>query len=126
MAIRQNFILTLCLFLALAACGKGSDDQVEGFFNDIARGAKQDAAARFSPDLHDKFSEATLHGALDHWSGEISSHGGLAGVDLAGGVVTYNELAFYDVTLRFADGKSRNLKTTVKRKNGNWYISSAL
>lgn len=124
--IRSKFLIPLFLLLALAACGRGSDDQVKDFFNDIAHGDKQNAAARFSPDLHEKFSQTTLHGALDHWSGEMSSHGGLSGVDLAGGVVTYNELAYYDVTLRFADGKSRSLKTTVKRQNGNWYIASAL
>lgn len=124
----QKWAISLCLGLSLtlAACGRGSDDEVHDFFTDIARGAQTDAAARFSPALRSRFSQATLDDALAHWSNDIARHGGLRDISVSGGVITYNELALYDVTLHFADGKSRKLKTTLIHTDGIWYINTAL
>lgn len=114
------------MVLTLAGCERGSDDQVHDFFSDIAKGAKADAAARFSPDLHARFSEDTLLVALDHWSRDISSHGGLTDIAMTGGVITYNQLAMYDVVLTYGDGKTKTLKTTLVHDEKGWYINTAL
>lgn len=122
----SGMVALLALSLTLAACGRGSDDEVHDFFTDIARGAQRDAAARFSPALRARFSESTLDAALTHWSNDIARHGGLKDISMSGGVITYNELALYDVTLSFADGKERRLKTTLVHDGNGWYINTAL
>jgi hypothetical protein len=126
MTTNWRLLVVICIFPLLVACGRGSDDQVRDFFHDIARGAQADAAARFSPDLHEKFSDATLHDALVRWSNDMAAHGGLKDMSVSGSVITYNELALYDVTLFYADGKTKKLKTTLVHTKGNWYINSAL
>jgi hypothetical protein len=123
-----SFVRLLCitLVLTLAACGRGSDDQVYDFFNDISQGNQAAAAARFSPSLHEKFKDETLHDALAHWSRDMALHGGLKDISVSGGVITFNELALYDVTLLYADGKKKKLKTSLTRTDGVWYINTAL
>ena len=121
-----SFLAVGLIALTLAGCGRGSDDQVHDFFSDIARGARSDAAARFSPGLHARFSEDALLVALDHWSSDISSHGGLKDITMSGGVITYNQLAMYDVVLTYGDGQTKALKTTLVYDEKGWYINTAL
>ncbi len=126
---RRHFASILAaglLCLTLTACGRGSDDQVHDFFSDIAKGARTEAAARFSPGLHARFSEDALLIALDHWSSDIASHGGLKDIALSGGVITYNQVAMYDVVLTYGDGKTKALKTTLVYDDEDWYINTAL
>jgi hypothetical protein len=119
-------LLSVLILVALAACGRSSNDVVVGFFNDIAHGDTEQAAARFSPLLHAKFTDDNIHAAIDEWSREIAIHGGLRDISVKGGVILYNELARYDVTLRYRDGKTKQLKTTLVRTDGDWFITSAL
>jgi len=119
-------LLSVLVFVALAACGRSSNDVVLSFFNDIAHGDTRQAAASFSPLLHAKFTDDKIHAAIDDWSREIATHGGLRDISMKGGVILYNELARYDVTLRFRDGKTKQLKTTLVRTKGDWFIASAL
>lgn len=121
-----TFLAAGLIALTLAGCGRGSDDQVHDFFSDIAKGDHADAAARFSPNLHARFSEDALLAALDHWSNDIASHGGLKNIALTGGVITYNQLAMYDVVLTYGDGKTKALKTTLVHDEKGWYINTAL
>lgn len=123
-----SFVRLLCIasVLTLAACGRGSDDQVYDFFNDISQGHQAEAAARFSPSLHEKFKDETLRDALAHWSQDILAHGGLKDISVVGGVIIFNELALYDVTLIYTDGQKRKLKTSLIRTDGIWYINTAL
>jgi len=119
-------LLSVVIFVALAACGRSSNDVVLSFFDDIAHGDTQQASARFSPLLHAKFTDDKIQDAIDDWSREIATHGGLRDISVKGGVVLYNELARYDVTLLYRDGKTKQLKTTLVRTEGDWYITSAL
>ncbi len=121
-----TFLAVGLVALTLAGCGRGSDDEVHDFFSDIAKGARSDAAARFSPGLHARFSEDALLVALDHWSNDIASHGGLKDIAMSGGVITYNQLAMYDVVLTYRDGKTKALKTTLVYDEKGWYINTAL
>lgn len=119
-------LLSVLVFVALAACGRSSNEVVVSFFTDIAHGDTEQAAARFSPLLHAKFTDDKIHAAIDDWSREIATHGGLRDISTSGGVVIYNELARYDVTLRYRDGKTKQLKTTLVQTDGSWFITSAL
>jgi hypothetical protein len=65
-------------------------------------------------------------GAVERWTRDIKAHRGLDDVSLRGGVVTYNELALYDVTLTFTDGTTKSLQTSLVRVDGDWYINAAL
>lgn len=114
------------LILALVSCARGSDDAITDFFHDIEHGALADAAARFSPELHKKFSSEELNAAVEHWSVDMKAHGGLKTIALRGGVVTYNEMALYDVTLTYQDGTTKLLQTSVIHADGKWYINAAL
>lgn len=120
--------LALCGFLlfALAACTRGSDDAILDFFHDIEHGDQQAAVALFSPELHKKFGEAELQAAVAHWSSDMQAHRGLKDIDVRGGVVTYNELALYDVTLTYGDDTRKFLQTSVVHVDGAWYINAAL
>lgn len=119
-------LFSVLIFVALAACGRSSSDVVRSFFDNIAHGDTQQAAAQFSPLLHAKFTDDTIQSAIDDWSREIATHGGLRDISMKGGVIIYNELANYEVTLLYRDGKSKQLKTTLVRTKGDWYITSAL
>ncbi|HEX7775891.1 MAG TPA: hypothetical protein VF449_05125 [Parvibaculum sp.] len=121
---RMVFLLVLCA--PLSACGPGSDDTLRSFYQDMAEGHTAAAVQRFSPDLHKQFGEEALQAAVEHWTRDIKAHGGLADVALHGGVVTYNELALYDVTLTYADGSSKSLQTSLVHVDGDWYINAAL
>jgi hypothetical protein len=124
--ILRRMIFLLVLFAPLAACGPGSDDTLRAFYQDLAAGNTSAAVGRFSPALHKQFGEAELQAAVEHWSRDIKAHGGLGDVALHGGVVTYNELALYDVTLTFGDGTTKSLQTSLVHADGGWYINAAL
>lgn len=124
--LRSLRLLSLALVFMLTACGRGSDAQVHDFFTDISQGRQAEAAARFSPSLHEKFKDETLRDALAHWSQDMAAHGGLKDISVTGGVITFNELALYDVTLLYADGRKKKLKTSLTRTDGVWYINTAL
>lgn len=120
--------MALCglLVFALGSCTRGSDDAIVDFFHDIEQGAEADAAARFSPELHKKFSDDEIHAAVDRWARDMQAHGGLKDIDVRGGVVTYNEMALYDVTLTYGDGTKKLLQTSLVHVDGSWYINAAL
>tara|TARA_R110000868_G_scaffold13223_6_gene62102 strand:+ start:3942 stop:4334 length:393 start_codon:yes stop_codon:yes gene_type:complete len=120
------FLAAGLIALTLGGCGRGSDDQVHDFFSDIDKGARTEAAARFSPELRLRFSQDALLVALDHWSSDMASHGGLKDIAVSGGVITYNQLAMYDVVLTYGDGKTKALKTTLVYDEKGWYINTAL
>ncbi len=124
--IVRRMVFLLVLFVPLASCGRGSDDVLQDFYQDLADGHTATAVARFSPDLHRKFGEAELRAAVERWTRDIKAHRGLDDVSLRGGVVTYNELALYDVTLTFTDGTAKSLQTSLVRVDGDWYINAAL
>jgi hypothetical protein len=115
-----------CLLFALAACTRGSDDVIVDFFHDIEQGKQDEAVALFSPELHEKFEVSELHAAVERWGHDMQAHGGLKDIDVRGGVVTYNELALYDVTLTYGDGVKKMLQTSVVHRKGVWYINAAL
>lgn len=117
-------VAVLCV--GLLSCARGSDDTVESFFREIDRGELAAAIARFSPALHEKFGEDQLEAAVARWSRDLKVHGGLAEVSLTGGVVTFNQLALYDVTLSFGDGTAKRLQTSLVHVDGGWYINTAL
>ena len=123
---RWKRLFSVLIFVMLAACGRNSNEVVRGFFNDIAHGDTKEAAARFSPLLHAKFTEDKIFDAIDEWSRDMATHGGLRDITLKGGVILYNELARYDVTLLYRDGKKKQLKATLVRTDGAWYITTAL
>ncbi|MFZ3032678.1 MAG: hypothetical protein WA138_01505 [Parvibaculum sp.] len=123
---RWSRLFSVLIFVALAACGRDSNDVVRSFFDDIAHGDTREAATYFSPLLHAKFTDDKIYGAIDDWSREIASHGGLRDISLSGGVILYNQLALYDVTLRYRDTKTKQIKVTVVRTEGVWYITTAL
>jgi hypothetical protein len=125
MILRRTAFL-LVFAMSLAACGVGSDDTLRTFYQDMADGHTSAAVARFSPDLHKQFGEEALQAAVEHWTRDIKAHGGLGDVSLHGGVVTYNELALYDVTLTFTDGTTKSLQTSLVHVDGDWYINAAL
>ena len=110
----------------VAVLARCSDDEVHAFFEDIAHGNRSQAAARFSPELHKKFSENTLDDALTNWTKEFLAHGGLKDIDVSGGVISYNKLALYDVVLTYGDGKTKMFKTTLVYDDDGWYINTAL
>lgn len=114
------------LLLAFAACTRGSDDAILDFFHDIEQGDPAGAAALFSPELHKKFSEDELHAAVERWGHDMTRHGGLKDIEVRGGVVTYNQMALYDVTLSYGDGTQKLLQTSVVHVDGAWYINAAL
>jgi hypothetical protein len=122
----RRMVLLLLVILPLASCGRGSDDILRDFYRDMAEGHADAAVERFSPDLHKKFGEDELQSAVERWTRDIKAHGGLADVSLRGGVVTYNELALYDVTLTFNDGTTKSLQTSLVRVDGDWYINAAI
>lgn len=121
-----GLLLGALALVVLVGCGRGSDDEVHAFFDDIARGNRSQAAARFSPELHKKFSESTLDDALTNWTKEFLAHGGLKEIEVSGGVISYNKIALYDVVLTYRDGKTKAFKTTLVHKGDNWYINTAL
>ncbi|MGV8997578.1 MAG: hypothetical protein ACOH12_11580 [Parvibaculaceae bacterium] len=110
----------------LTGCGRGSDDEVTAFFQNIAHGDQSEASAQFSPELRKKFPQSAFDDALLHWTKEMLAHGGLKDINLSGGVVSYNALALYDVVLIYNDGKTKALKTSLIHNGDNWYINSAL
>jgi hypothetical protein len=114
------------MLIALAACGRGSDDTISDFFHDIDHGDEAGAVALFSPELQKKFDLQELHAAVDHWARDMQAHGGLKDIDMKGGVVTYNEMALYDVTLTYGDGTRKQLQTSLVHADGGWYINAAL
>jgi hypothetical protein len=121
-----RLISVALLGLLLAGCGRGADDTVEDFFNDIDKGDLAAATALFSPELHKKFGDEELAEAVKRWSRELEKHQGLDGVSLTGGVVTFNQLALYDVTLSFKDGTGKTVQASLVQVDGVWYINSAL
>ncbi len=126
MGILARILVVTVLSVALVACARGSDDTVESFFHEIDRGELAAAVARFSPALHEKFGEDQLEAAVARWSRDLKVHGGVAEVSLTGGVVTFNQLALYDVTLSFGDGTAKRLQTSLVHVDGDWYINTAL
>lgn len=126
MGILARILVVAALSAALVACARGSDDTVESFFREIDRGELAVAVARFSPSLREKFGEEQLEAAVARWSRDLKAHGGLAEVNLTGGVVTFDQLALYDVTLSFGDGTAKRLQTSLVHVDGDWYINSAL
>lgn len=123
--LRRLFVCGILAFM-LASCARGSDDAIVDFFHDIENGAQAEAVARFSPELHKKFSTEELNAAVERWSLDMQRHGGLKDVALRGGVVTYNQMALYDVTLSYGDGTKKQLQTSVVHVDGQWYINAAL
>lgn len=126
MGVLARIIAVTVFSAALVACARGSDDIVESFFREIDRGELAIAVTRFSPALHEKFGEDQLEAAVARWSRDLKAHRGLAEVNLTGGVVTFNQLALYDVTLTFGDGTARRVQTSLVHVDGSWYINSAL
>lgn len=126
MGILARILVVTALSAALVACARGSDDTVESFFREIDRGELAVAVARFSPALREKFGEEQLEAAVARWSRDLKAHGGLVEVSLTGGVVTFDQLALYDVTLSFGDGTAKRLQTSLVHVDGDWYINSAL
>ncbi len=126
MGILARILAVTLLCVSLVACARAGEDTAEGFFRDIADGRTAAAVARFSPTLHEKFSEDELQSVVRRWSGEMRSHGGLDRMSLTGGVVTYRQLALYDVVLTFRDGTAKRVKTSLIHVDGSWYINTAL
>jgi len=121
-----RLLILLLVCAGLASCARESDDTVRGFFEALDRGNTAEALSRFSPELRRKFSDETLRGEAERWTETMREHGGLGEVELDGGVVTYNVLAFYKVTLVFHDGKTRALSVTLSYVHGEWYINAAV
>lgn len=121
-----RLLVLLLICAGLASCARASDDAVRGFFEALDRGDTQKALSHFSPELRRKFSDETLRGEAERWTETMREHGGLGEVELDGGVVTYNVLAFYKVTLVFHDGKTRSLSVTLSYVDGEWYINAAV
>lgn len=120
--------LALCvvLLIGLAACARGSDGVIVDFFHAIERGDQDAAVALFSPEIHRKFDAAELRAAVQRWARDMQAHGGLKDVRVQGGVVTYNRLALYDVTLTYGDGVKKMLQTSTVHDGDAWYINAAL
>ena len=112
--------------VVLTGCGRGSDDVVHDFFENIARGDQSEASAQFSPELRQKFSEDMIDDALLRWTKEILGHGGLKDIDISGGDLSCNKFALYDVVLTYGDGETKELKTSLIHSGDKWYINSAL
>ncbi|MCE9648142.1 MAG: DUF4878 domain-containing protein [Parvibaculum sp.] len=121
-----GWLVCICLAFSLAACARGSDDAILDFFHDIEKGDREAAVALFSPELHKKFDERELYAAVERWAQDMSRHGGLKTIEVRGGVVTYNEMALYDVTLVYGDDTRKFLQTSVVHADGSWYINAAL
>jgi hypothetical protein len=119
-------LIVICVCLGLTACGSGSDDTVRDFFQSLAAGDSDKALSHFAPDLYEKFKPETLRSQADHWTEVIRQHGGLKEIELSGGVVTYNALAYYTATLVFQDGKRRAIHVTLTYVGGTWYINAAV
>mgnify|MGYP001055562157 FL=1 len=126
MEIARRFALLVTLFAGLSACARGSDATAERFFLDIDRGDFQSATELFSPELHEKFGVEVLAAAVERLSAQMRAHGGVKSVRLRGGVVTFNQLALYDVMLNFGDGTVKSLQTSVVHIDGEWRINTAL
>lgn len=122
--VRVLIVMLVCV--GLSACASGSDDTVLDFFQSLDHGDTEKALGHFSPDLYQKFKPETLRGQAEHWTLTMQEHGGLKDVDLAGGVVTYNSLAYYTATLIFRDGKTRAIHVTLSYVGGVWYIEAAV
>jgi hypothetical protein len=120
--------LTFCvvLLVGLAACARGSDGVILDFFHAIERGDQDAAIALFSPEIQKKFDTSELRAAVQRWAHDMQAHRGLKDVAVQGGVVTYNRLALYDVTLVYGDGTRKILQTSTVHVEGVWYINAAL
>jgi hypothetical protein len=121
-----GWFICVCLAFSLLACGRGSDDAILDFFHDIEKGDRDAAVALFSPELHKKFDERELQAAVERWAHDMQAHRGLKDIEVRGGVVTYNEMALYDVTLIYGDDTRKFLQTSLVHVDGAWYINAAL
>ena len=126
MEIARRFALLVILFAGLSACARGSEATAERFFLDIDRGDFQSAIELFSPELRQKFGVEAQVAAVERLSAQMRAHDGVKSVELRGGVVTFNQLALYDVTLNFGDGTAKSLQTSVVLIGGEWRINTAL
>jgi len=124
--LKFAFLAGAFALVMLTGCGRGSDDEVHDFFENIARGDQSQASAQFSPELRHKFSRDMIDDALLRWTKEILGHGGLKDIDISGGDLSYNKFALYDVVLTYGDGETKALKTSLIRSGDKWYINSAL
>lgn len=122
----RRLALCVVLFAGLAACARGSDGVILDFFHAIQRGDQDVAVALFSPEIQKKFDVTELQAAVQRWAHDMQAHHGLKDVKIQGGVVTYNRLALYDVTLIYGDGTKKLLQTSTVHDDGVWYINAAL
>jgi len=105
----------------IAACSGGAPSRAEAFHQAIDRGQVSEAIAMIDPAAVQQVGEVNIRAALAKDAEFDKAAGGLKTISVKG--EEQGELASYEVTLVFGNGKVRNEKTKLVKIQGKWYVA---
>ena len=117
-------ILLVVLSATLAACSPSPSARVETFYQNLNKGQITEMFDMIDPAKLEQAGEDMKAKTRAGWSKTaeaIRARGGLTSV-----VVTseeFGEIANYEATLKFGDGKSEIDKGKLQKINGKWYLA---
>lgn len=109
------------LTLLIAACSGGSASRTEAFYRAIDQGQISEGIALTDPALVQKIGEARSREELSKVAERYRANGGFKDLSVNGD--EHGEIANYEVTITFGNGKVWKEKAKLLKIQGTWYLT---